>query len=98
MDVADIRYLFGYDRWATERILGQLEGIDPEIWAAEGVVGDRGLGSTLVHMLGAHLRWRLAFDGSDARPGPRTNPCSRHPSSWSAGPPSSTRSTCSWMR
>jgi uncharacterized damage-inducible protein DinB len=68
MDVADIRYVFRYDRWATERILGQLEGIDPESWAAEGVVGDRGLGSILVHMLGAHMRWRLAFDGSDERP------------------------------
>ena len=68
MDVADVRFLFGYDRWATEKVLAALDGIDPEAWGTEGVVGDRGLGSILVHMLGAHMRWRNAFDGNEERP------------------------------
>lgn len=68
MDVAEVRYLFAYDRWATEKVLEQLDGVDPELWGRGGVVGDRGLGSILVHMLGAHMRWRLAFDGSEERP------------------------------
>lgn len=74
MDPADVRYLFAYDRWATERILAQLDGIDPETWGSEGVVGDRGLGSILVHMLGAHQRWRLAFEGSAESPEPEEEP------------------------
>lgn len=68
MDVADVRFLFGYDRWATERVLEAIEDIDPEAWGTEGVVGDRGLGSILVHMLGAHARWRMAFEGSGEGP------------------------------
>jgi uncharacterized damage-inducible protein DinB len=74
MDVQDVRYLFSYDRWATEKLLAALDGIDPVLWAAEGVAGDRGLGSILVHMLGAHQRWRLVFDGSPERPSPEQEP------------------------
>jgi uncharacterized damage-inducible protein DinB len=70
MDPADIRFLFAYDRWATERVVAQLDGVDPELWGATGAVGERGLGSILVHMLGAHQRWRLAFEGSDESPEP----------------------------
>jgi uncharacterized damage-inducible protein DinB len=74
MDVAETRYLFAYDRWATERVLAQLDGVGPDVWGAEGVVGDRGLGSILVHMLGAHQRWRLAFEGSEERARPEGQP------------------------
>ncbi len=74
MDPADVRYLFAYDRWATERVVAQLDGVDSELWGATGVVGERGLGSILVHMLGAHQRWRLAFDGSEESPEPESEP------------------------
>jgi uncharacterized damage-inducible protein DinB len=74
MDVAETRYLFTYDRWATEKVLAQLDGVDPQVWGDEGVVGDRGLGSILVHMLGAHQRWRMAFEGSDERVQPELEP------------------------
>ena len=74
MDPADVRFLFAYDRWATERVLAQLDGVDPELWGATGAVGERGLGSILVHMLGAHQRWRLAFDGSEESPEPEREP------------------------
>jgi uncharacterized damage-inducible protein DinB len=74
MDPADVRYLFAYDRWATEKVLGRLEGVEPDLWGASGVVGERGLGSILVHMLGAHQRWRLAFEGSEESPEPEDEP------------------------
>ncbi len=74
MDPADIRYLFAYDRWATEKVLDRLDGLDPELWGATGVVGERGLGSILVHMLGAHQRWRLSFEGSEESPEPEEEP------------------------
>ena len=74
MDPADIRFLFAYDRWATEKVLDQLDGVEPALWGREGVVGDRGLGSILVHMLGAHQRWRLAFEGSEESPEPEAEP------------------------
>lgn len=69
----DVRGLFAYDRWATRQVLGVLDGIDESLWGATGVVGDRGLGSILVHMLGAHQRWRtgIADEGDDDGPTPR---------------------------
>ena len=66
MRVADIRFLFGYDRWATRRILAVIDGVDAATWGAPGVVGDRGLGAILVHQLGAHQRWRLGPVAADA--------------------------------
>jgi uncharacterized damage-inducible protein DinB len=70
MNAAEIRFLFGYDRWATRKVLEAIQAVEPEVWGATGVVGERGLGSILVHMLGAHLRWRHAFlqDGLEPRP------------------------------
>jgi uncharacterized damage-inducible protein DinB len=74
MDVADIRFLFAYDRWASRRVLARLPGIDGEVWGAEGIVGERGLGSILVHMLGAHQRWRNAFEETGEDPSPELEP------------------------
>ena len=70
MNLADIRYLFAYDRWATRRILAVIDGVPGASWGATGVVGDRGLGAILVHHLGAHQRWRLGLSGSDLVPRP----------------------------
>lgn len=72
MNVDEVRWLFGYDRWATEQLLNQIEGLNDAAWAEPGAVGDRSLGQVLVHQLGATQRWRMAFqsegddDGSDA--------------------------------
>jgi uncharacterized damage-inducible protein DinB len=74
MEPADVRYLFAYDRWATEKVLAQLNGLDPQVWRGGDVVGNRGLGSILVHMLGAHQRWRLAFEESEDAPEPEEEP------------------------
>lgn len=70
MTPAEIRDLFAYDRWATERVLADLDGIDEETWRRAAVIDERGLGGILVHMLGAYQRWRhgLAEDGQSPRP------------------------------
>jgi uncharacterized damage-inducible protein DinB len=70
MRTDDIRYLFGYDRWATERVLAALDGLPAETWSAAEVVGERGLGTILVHHLGASQRWRhgIQRDGEEPRP------------------------------
>jgi len=70
MTIDDIRDLFAFDRWATERILKALDGIDDATWTATQVVDERGLGGILVHHLGATQRWRhgLLEDGITPRP------------------------------
>ena len=68
--IAEIRDLFAYDRWATERVLRAAEGIDDATWSRAQVIDERGLGGILVHQLGAYQRWHhgLAEDGVEARP------------------------------
>lgn len=56
MNAADLRSLFAYDRWATERVLAACEGIDETTWSAPNAIGERGLGGILVHARGASLR------------------------------------------
>ena len=70
MTIDEIRALFAFDRWATERILAVLDGIDAATWTATQVVDERGLGGILVHHLGATQRWRhgLLEDGRTPRP------------------------------
>lgn len=70
MTPGELRDLFAYDRWATERILAAADGVDDATWHRSGVIDERGLGGILVHMLGAYQRWRhgLAEDGETPRP------------------------------
>jgi uncharacterized damage-inducible protein DinB len=74
MNVDDIRYLFDYDRWATERVLDALDGIPPEVWERSDVVGERGLGAILVHQLGATQRWRNGIQQTGESPEPEEEP------------------------
>lgn len=76
MQAEDIRTLFAYDRWATRRVLALLDGLPPEVWTRPSVVGDRSLGSILVHHLGASQRWRvgLASRGAEQGPSPEREP------------------------
>ena len=69
----EVRGLYDYDRWATRQVLAKLDGVDEDLWGATGVVGERGLGSILVHMLGAHQRWRtgIAAEGEEEIETPR---------------------------
>jgi len=74
MDAADIRFLVGYDRWATRKVLDAAVGVDDVAWGATGVVGERGLGAILVHHLGASQRWRHAIQQDGLEPVPETEP------------------------
>ncbi len=67
----DVRFLFGYDRWATRQVLAQLDELDKELWERTNVVAERGLGGILVHHLGASQRWRIAFETQGEGSGPR---------------------------
>jgi uncharacterized damage-inducible protein DinB len=70
----EVRLLFAYDRWATRRILNTAEDTMPEVWSRPEAVGDRGLAGVLVHALGAHARWRSAWQGSGEKPRPEAEP------------------------
>jgi uncharacterized damage-inducible protein DinB len=70
----EIRFLFTYDRWATRRVLSVMDGLDQAVWARTDVVGERGLGSILVHHLGASQRWRHAFQDTGQSPEPEREP------------------------
>ena len=74
MDLADVRFLFGYDRWATRKILAAASGVDADGWGEAEGDGHRGLGATLVHVLGAHQRWRHAIARTGEEPEPERGP------------------------
>ena len=63
MDVTDIRFLFAYDRWATEKILAMAALVPFDEWAESNRIDRRGLGGILTHALGAHERWRAGWQG-----------------------------------
>ncbi len=76
MQADEIRSLFAYDRWATRRVLAQLDGLPDDVWSRASVVGERGLGGILVRHLGASQRWRIGFAsrGTEDGPSPEREP------------------------
>jgi uncharacterized damage-inducible protein DinB len=66
----DIRFLFAFDRWATDRVLAVIDGVDDALWSTPNAIGERGLGGILVHHLGATQRWRHGLSGSSESPRP----------------------------
>ena len=70
----DVRSLFEYDRWATERVLAVLDDLPAGLWGEIDAVGERGLGSILVHQLGAAQRWRHAIQDTGEEPVPEHEP------------------------
>lgn len=74
MQADEVRFLFAYDRWATRRVLAVLDGVAPAVWGRTDAVGERGLGSILVHHLGASQRWRHGFQDTGEEPEPELEP------------------------
>jgi len=76
MKAEDIRFLYAYDQWATRRVLAALDGLDTDVWTRANVIDERGLGSILVHQLGAAQRWRVMFEtqGDGQGPHPEDEP------------------------
>jgi uncharacterized damage-inducible protein DinB len=75
MQIDDIRFLFGFDRWATTKVLDAAADVDPATWSATNVVDERGLGGILVHHLGATQRWRHGLTGTPGEaPEPEAEP------------------------
>jgi uncharacterized damage-inducible protein DinB len=74
MLLADIRYIFAFDRWATTKVLDAAVGIDEATWSARNVIDERGLGGILVHQLGSTQRWRHGLSSSEERPRPEKEP------------------------
>jgi uncharacterized damage-inducible protein DinB len=74
IDAEGLRFLNGYERWATTKILAAAAGIDAETWSSANVVGERGMGGILVHHLGAYQRWRHFLSGSSEEPRPEREP------------------------
>lgn len=70
MKADEVRFLYAYDRWATERVLAQLDAVDGATWSGRSIVGERGMGGILVHQLGAAQRWRVAFETQGQGEGP----------------------------
>jgi uncharacterized damage-inducible protein DinB len=63
MDVADIRFMFAYDRWATNKVLVLARTVPYDEWAESNRIDRRGLGGIMAHALGAHERWRSGWQG-----------------------------------
>lgn len=74
MQPDEIRFLYAYDRWATRKVLAALDGLDPAVWARPNMIDERGLGSILVHQLGAAQRWRHGFQDTGEQPRPELEP------------------------
>ena len=74
IDAEGLRFLNGYERWATTRVLDAAAGIDETTWSKPNVIGERGMGGILVHHLGAYQRWRHFLSGSFEKPRPENDP------------------------
>ena len=107
MHLDDIRFLFAFDRWATERDPRRRGGRRTETtWSATNIVDERGLGGILVHHLGASPALaprpdRRAGDAprpeNGATPRPRARCERRGSANGPATTPGSTGSDAAWL-
>ena len=59
-----LRTLYGYNRWATERVLDAAARLTHEQFLAPGTAGHGSVRDTLVHVIGTHRGWLSWWDGS----------------------------------
>jgi uncharacterized damage-inducible protein DinB len=74
MRADEVRFLYAYDRWATSRVLGALDGAGAAWDDPSRSIAGRTLGTTFVHQLGAAQRWRHGFQQSGQSPMPELEP------------------------
>lgn len=65
-----LRVLYGYNQWATGRVLDAATGLTAEQWLASGSAGRGSVRDTLVHVLDAQWTWLARWDGSLAHADP----------------------------
>ena len=68
MQLTDIRTLFGYDTWATAKIIDQAEHLTAEQYAAPVGANGQTIGQVLAHMLVARHLWRVRFETGETAP------------------------------
>jgi uncharacterized damage-inducible protein DinB len=59
-----VRAVYGYNRWATERVLDAAACLTPEQWLTPGNAGRGSIRDTLVHIVSAQRFWLAWWDGS----------------------------------
>lgn len=64
MLVEVLRTMYGYNRWATERLLDAAAKLTPEQFLALAASGQREVRDTLVHLVATQRRWLSWWDGS----------------------------------
>ena len=64
MFVEALRALYGYNRWATERVLEAAAGLSPDQLLAPGTAGHGSIRDTLVHLIAAQRGWLSWWNGS----------------------------------
>jgi uncharacterized damage-inducible protein DinB len=64
MDVATIRSIFGYDRWATDHVLTCCEPLTVEQFTVDRELPWGSIRDQLVHQFIVHKRWLSWADGS----------------------------------
>lgn len=65
MYVPVIRLMYGYNRWANEKIFDAAARLTPEQFLAPGGAGRGSIRDTLTHLIDAQESWFALFDGSD---------------------------------
>ena len=64
MTTETLRALYGYNAWATERVLDASAHLTAEQWLAPGNAGRGSIRDTLVHVIDAQRRWLSWWDRS----------------------------------
>ncbi len=64
MFVEALRALYGYNRWATERVLEAAAGLSPEQLLMPGTAGHGSIRNTLVHLIAAQRGWLSWWNGT----------------------------------
>jgi uncharacterized damage-inducible protein DinB len=68
MHTADLKTLYEYDDWATEKILAQTARLTPEQYAAPANIPWGSIRGTLVHVASAERAWRGRCQEGVSRP------------------------------